>query len=68
MSGQEASEYDTKVYWVKLKCGKWVVAEKRFFDRWFIPGCGSIMGRRAHPHQKSYEISEVGDEVVCPHT
>lgn len=63
------SKYDTKVYWVKMRSGKWRVAEKRHLNRWFICGNGTIQ------HYSDFvpygantpNIIEIGDEIVCPH-
>jgi len=58
-------------YWVRYRCGKWVVAECRHLDRWFVCGVGHIMNRVRMDYYRSSksgsDIVEVGEKIECPH-
>ena len=65
------SKFKSKYFWVKLGSGCWKIAERRFSHRYFICGVGHIINERIegyHQQKSGYDIVEIGQEVVCPHT
>lgn len=58
-------------YWVKYRSGEWVIAEKRYHDRWFVCGVGHIMNRVIlegyRSHKSCDDIIEIGDRVIYPY-
>ena len=62
------SKFDTRTYWVKMRSGNQIVAEKRYNRRWFICGIGHIVSCNDGTWCSSKsEIVKVGDEIVCPY-
>lgn len=58
--------FDTRIYWVKLSSGHWVVAERRHSHRWFTCGNEFVKSVREGSWKKG-EIIEVGEEIICPY-
>lgn len=62
----------SEFYWVRRRSGEWLVAEKRYMNRWFV--CGERCIQTAlrldtyRSPKNSNDIVEIGDKVVCPHT
>jgi len=61
-------EFDTKVFWVRLRNDNWVVAERRFSNRWFRLGISHICNYQPYDTyystKSSNDIVEIGEELI----
>jgi len=56
-----------RYFWVKLRSGSWVVAERRHLDRWFFCGDGCIQNRVTlesyYSKKSSNDIVKIGKRI-----
>ena len=64
------SKFDNKYFWVRFRNGKWVIAERRFYYRYFICGVDHVLTESLEDYgqkKDSTDIVEIGEEVICPY-
>jgi hypothetical protein len=57
-------------FWVKLRSNRWIIAERRPFQRWFICGETCIQHHEVLPwwmNKSPNDIVEIGERIICPH-